>query len=862
MLKKRRYSFVLFPTFAFLVVAGVYVQNVQNVLAIGWTNVGSLGFSAGTPSYLNLVLNSTNTPYVAYRDSGNSNKIMVLKYNGSSWVTLPSGSTGISGNDSYTPTMAFDSSGNPYVAMQDGGTGGNSYKAVVKKFDGSSWVTVGSVAATSQQADYPSIAIDSSNNIYVAHMDYFPDGGKVALEKFNGTSWSTVGASSGNGFSDGQGDQVSLALDSTGVPYVAFSDHFSGRGNKATVMKYNGSSWVVVGSPAFSAGQVFSTSIKLDSTNIPYVAYKDVGTSNRITVMKFTSGSWSNVGSAGFNGGATGSEWPSLAFDSLDVPYVGFSDGANGLRTTVMKYNGSSWEAVGSAGFTSSIGTFTSLDLDSNNNPYLGYWDAANGPNKASVSTIDPTIPTITNVSSDKANGTYKTGEVIDIDVTFSETVTSTGSVTVTLETGATDRTCTFTVSGSTTGTCNYTVQAGDTSLDLDTNSISGTIADLSGNAMSSFIPATNLAANKAIVIDTTAPSISITAPLDLAVVSGASVSITADASDDFGVVGVQFKLDSINLDIEDTTSTYGIIWDATSVSDGDHVLTAVARDNVGNTTTSSPITVTVSSVVVPTVTTTIPVTSITQTTAVGGGTISSNGGATVTVSGLVWDTVINPTTALSTKTTDGFAIGGPWTSTMTGLTCDTEYFVRAYATNPVATAYGSIISFSTTACPTEEPSPTPTPSRRRSSSGGRSANFISQLPSPSSALPVCAEGYTLIPFPENPSGYMCSPNTSGIAPVVEITPGIGLPPVLTPLSFTRNLGSGSVGSDVKLLQQYLNSKGFTLALSGFGSPGNETTYFGALTRSALSKFQLAHGITPPVGFFGPITRTFILSDI
>lgn len=120
----------------------------------------------------------------------------------------------------------------------------------------------------------------------------------------------------------------------------------------------------------------------------------------------------------------------------------------------------------------------------------------------------DSTPPTITNVTSDKADGYYKAGEVIDIDVTFSEAVTSTGSVTVTLETGDTDRTCTFTVSSATTGTCNYTVQAGDTSSDLTISSISGTIADGASNAMSNFVPSTNLAANKAIVIDTTAPII------------------------------------------------------------------------------------------------------------------------------------------------------------------------------------------------------------------------------------------------------------------------------------------------------------------------------------------------------------------
>lgn len=121
---------------------------------------------------------------------------------------------------------------------------------------------------------------------------------------------------------------------------------------------------------------------------------------------------------------------------------------------------------------------------------------------------LDVTPPTITNVSSDKANGTYTTGEVIDIDVTFSEAVTSTGNVTVTLETGTTDRTCTFTVTNSTTGTCNYTVVAGDETSDLTVKTISGTINDQHLNAMTDFVPVTNLAANKALVIDTTAPTI------------------------------------------------------------------------------------------------------------------------------------------------------------------------------------------------------------------------------------------------------------------------------------------------------------------------------------------------------------------
>jgi len=135
-----------------------------------------------------------------------------------------------------------------------------------------------------------------------------------------------------------------------------------------------------------------------------------------------------------------------------------------------------------------------------------GYFDVFMGINSRCAG--DSTPPIITNVTSSIANGSYTVGQVIPITVTFSEVVTSTGNVTVTLETGAVDRTCTFTVTNSTSGTCNYTVQVGDTSSDLDVNSISGTIKDTALNSMVNFNPTVNLAANKNIIIDTTVPTV------------------------------------------------------------------------------------------------------------------------------------------------------------------------------------------------------------------------------------------------------------------------------------------------------------------------------------------------------------------
>ncbi len=73
--------------------------------------------------------------------------------------------------------------------------------------------------------------------------------------------------------------------------------------------------------------------------------------------------------------------------------------------------------------------------------------------------------------------------------------------------------------------------------------------------------------------------------------------------------------------------------------------------------------------------------------------------------------------------------------------------------------------------------------------------------------------------------------------------------------NFTRNLKYGIRGKDVKALQQTLNCLGFTLAQTGAGSNGHETTYFGKVTKQALINYQTAHNIAPNVGYFGPITR-------
>jgi hypothetical protein len=92
---------------------------------------------------------------------------------------------------------------------------------------------------------------------------------------------------------------------------------------------------------------------------------------------------------------------------------------------------------------------------------------------------------------------------------------------------------------------------------------------------------------------DNTPPTVSITSPASGATVSG-TINVTASASDDRGVADVQFFLDGA-FRADDTTAPYSVPWDTTTASNGSHTLTAVARDTSGNSTTSAPVTVTVS---------------------------------------------------------------------------------------------------------------------------------------------------------------------------------------------------------------------------------------------------------------------------
>jgi hypothetical protein len=388
----------------------------MNARATGWDYVGTPGFSNGIDGDVLLALDSTNTPYVAFLEEFPfTEQVTVMKFNGSSWEVV--GTAGFSGEASDV-SLALDSNDMPYVAFKDYT---NSFKATVMKFNGNSWETVGTAGFSADAAYDISLALDSSDTPYIAYQDGDNNSFKVTAMKYTGSGdsgWEEVGTA---GFSAGQALYISLVLDSTDTPYVGYRDQANSY--KATVMKYTGSGdsgWEEVGTVGgFSAGRADYLSLALDSTGVPYVSYSDDVNSDKATVMKYdATNGWELVGSAGFSAGRLYNSW--LALDSTNTPYLAFVDFLNSDKPSLMKYTDSGdsgWENVGIPGFSLNVSgeAGVSLALDSNNAPYV----AMNEVGYASVMTFGGTPNTpemrLSSVQNVESNFYLGDGDSLDL---------------------------------------------------------------------------------------------------------------------------------------------------------------------------------------------------------------------------------------------------------------------------------------------------------------------------------------------------------------------------------------------------------------------------------------------------------------
>lgn len=266
---------------------------------------------------------------------------------------------------------------------------------------------------------------------------------------------------------------------------------------------------------------------------------------------------------------------------------------------------------------------------------------------------------------------------------------------------------------------------------------------------------------------------------------------------------------------------------------------------------------------------------SISATGATFNGNITLLGYRDVTERGFIYGT---STLDYAASSTGNFSTGA-FSTSISDLVCNTEYSYVPYALNEVGYGYGTQYTFTTSACPVVAVNSGGSSGSRGGGGKTPAVPVVPSLPTtPSLPLQLSSKNFYIgmtgndvtelqkfliskgLLGAQYVTGYFGPLTQAALANFQKA--GVITPTVVnatqTTASFSRTLTMGSSGEDVRSLQKFLNSRGFTISTSGPGSPGNETSLFGDLTRQALMKYQQANNIYPAVGFFGPLTKKFV----
>ncbi len=351
-----------------------------------WDTVGNspayleLDSNNGT-TYTQLIFDSNGQLYFAAKNWNNIYKL--YKLNGNTWSYLY--------DAPYSSEAPVLNKSDSFYVLGRYFTGDDWYGRVYA-YRAGQWDSVGNSHLVAKSSSGSGVLTFDKNNL--PYITYLPWSKKVQLLRLSGNIWQEAGGSvSGKvGLSAGTVDQTMIAVDKqSGIPYVIYRDATSG--NKATVKRFNSNnnSWVNAGSNGFSAGDINFTKLYIDTTGSPYAVFQDNGNAGKATMMKFdttSGGSWKNVGNAGLSVGA--SSFTTMSVDYTGSPFIAYSDGGISDKATVKKYNGSSWINVGDSAISAGAATYTSMIVDKSGTPYVTYVDQTIG-NKAVVKRFNGT---------------------------------------------------------------------------------------------------------------------------------------------------------------------------------------------------------------------------------------------------------------------------------------------------------------------------------------------------------------------------------------------------------------------------------------------------------------------------------------
>ncbi len=395
-----------------------YFPVIARASGMAWREVGAgsasggggISNNAGDSRVPSLAVASDGATYAAWEDNtGGSPEIYVRTLNGIYWDEVGSGSAsggGISNTGTaLAPSIAIAPDGTPYAAWEDYSNG--NAEIYVRAWDGSSWAEVGAGSASgggiSNNAGYsnaPSIAIAPDGMPYVAWADSSSGFAEIYVRAWDGSTWAEVGAgsASGGGISNtGYAYAPSIAIAPDGTPYLSWADSSSGN-NEIYMRRWDGSTWVEVGTGSASGGGISNTgiaiapSIAVAPDGKPYVVWENnSGGDAEIYVRTWDGSNWVEVGAGSASGGGISdnigeSNYPSIGIAPDGTPYVAWEDYSNDWNAEiyVRTWDGGSWVEVGAgsasgAGISNDAGsTLPFLAIAPDGAPYTA-WQSGGG---------------------------------------------------------------------------------------------------------------------------------------------------------------------------------------------------------------------------------------------------------------------------------------------------------------------------------------------------------------------------------------------------------------------------------------------------------------------------------------------------
>jgi hypothetical protein len=277
----------------------------------------------------------------------------IARWNGTYWEPLGAGIDGV------VRALAVDDNGTVYAGGSFTSAGGISGTAYLARWNQAGWQPVGSGVNGTVYA----LALDQSGRLYVGGR--FTAAGGIAntrnIARWSGTAWAALGQGT-------DGDVLSIAVANDGVVFVGGAFNFAGGvGSTSSIARWNGSTWS--GLSTGITGRV--TSLAVQSSTLLYAGgvFTSAGGAAITGVAKWDGSSWGPLGTGvTYNDSTAGTSVDALAIDTNGTLYAGgvFTKAGSATGTSsIARWNGSAWEALGSGvvGAVSAIAVNASGDI-------------------------------------------------------------------------------------------------------------------------------------------------------------------------------------------------------------------------------------------------------------------------------------------------------------------------------------------------------------------------------------------------------------------------------------------------------------------------------------------------------------------